>query len=100
MQLAKILGVPTRAAEDALHSESLAQAHLSRRNLLGGGLALLCTGTVSVDLLGAQLTQSVMIRGVDYRYISVSYVFSQYALFAVLSSPLLEEEQIHAHCIG
>lgn len=41
-QFAKLLGIPTRAAEDALHSEKLAQAHLmSRRALLGGSLALL-----------------------------------------------------------
>lgn len=48
-QFAKLLGIPTRAVEDALHSEKLAQAHLmSRRALLGGSLALLTTKKYSI----------------------------------------------------
>lgn len=43
--LAKMLGVPERAAEDALKSERLARATLSRRQALGG-LAALATGRV------------------------------------------------------
>jgi hypothetical protein len=38
--LAKMLGVPTRLAEDALHSESAARAVLSRRNLFAAGAAM------------------------------------------------------------
>lgn len=38
--LAKMLGVPARLAEDALHSESAARAVLSRRNLFAAGAAM------------------------------------------------------------
>jgi hypothetical protein len=38
--LAKMLGVPARLAEDALHSESAARAVLSRRNLFAASSAL------------------------------------------------------------
>lgn len=43
-QLAKLLGLPFRVAEEALHSESYAQGYLNRRNFLGG-LGALCAGT-------------------------------------------------------
>jgi hypothetical protein len=39
-RLAKMLGVPTRLAEDALHSERAARAVLSRRNLFAAGAAM------------------------------------------------------------
>ena len=42
--LAKLLGVPERAAEDALKSEKLAREVLTRRQALNG-LAALATGT-------------------------------------------------------
>jgi hypothetical protein len=45
--LAKMLGVPTRLAEDALHSESAARAVLSRRNLFAAAGAL-AVGSVLV----------------------------------------------------
>lgn len=45
--LAKMLGVPARLAEDALHSESAARAVLSRRNLFAAGAAL-AAGSVFV----------------------------------------------------
>lgn len=45
--LAKILGVPTRLAEDALHSESAARAVLTRRCLFAAGSAL-AVGSVLV----------------------------------------------------
>lgn len=38
--LAKMLGVPARLAEDALHNESAARAALSRRNLFAAGTAM------------------------------------------------------------
>jgi hypothetical protein len=38
--LAKMLGVPSHQAEDALHSESAARAVLSRRNLFAAGAAM------------------------------------------------------------
>ena len=47
-QLAKLLRVPERAAEDAMHSEKLARAVLSRRAFMGGGLALMATGVKMV----------------------------------------------------
>lgn len=38
--LAKMLGIPSHQAEDALHSESAARAVLSRRNLFAAGAAM------------------------------------------------------------
>lgn len=80
-QLAQLLGVPTRAAEDALHSEPLAQAYLSRRAFMGSNLALLSSGVVmGLPLLTELGTVELLSNGVPVRSTSAelthgSYVF-------------------------
>lgn len=51
LQLAKMLGVAPRLAEEALHSESAARAVLSRRNLFAASAAL----AVGSSLIGGPL---------------------------------------------
>lgn len=58
---AKMLGLPSRLAEDALHSESAARAVLSRRNLFAAGAAL-AVGSV---LVGGPLPLRVFSNGCD-----------------------------------
>jgi hypothetical protein len=60
--LANMLGVPSRLAEDALHSESAARAVLSRRNLFAAGAAL-AAGSV---LVGGPLPLHLFYSGDDW----------------------------------
>jgi hypothetical protein len=59
--LAKMLGVPARLAEDALHSESAARAVLSRRSLFAASSAL----AVGSLLVGGPLPLYLFSDGVD-----------------------------------
>lgn len=88
-QLAALLGVPTRAAEDALYSEPLARAVLTRRALLGGSLALLCSNTAyalpAVKELG---TLAFIYKGLDVATFSVDTTPMEANHFAVLNTHL------------
>lgn len=72
--LAKMLGVPSRLAEDALHSESAARAVLSRRNLFAAGAAL----AVGSTLVGGPLPLHVFTD--DYEWWVAPNLAEAYAI--------------------
>lgn len=88
LQLATMLGVAPRLAEDALHSESAARAVLSRRNLFVAGAAL----AVGSSLTGGPLPLQVFHDGCTW-YAAHSWADYRDVLAdqGGISEPYLEE---------
>lgn len=78
--LARMLGVPSRLAEDALHSEGAARAVLSRRNLFAAGAAmaagsLLVGGPLPLRVFHDGCTWYAAHSWADYRDLLAEQVF-------------------------
>lgn len=88
LTLARLLGVPTRLAEDALHSERAARAVLSRRNLFAAGAAM-AAGSV---LVGGPLPLHVFTD--DYEWWVAPNLAEAYALRELHQGTTIEDGEL------
>lgn len=83
---ARIIGVPTRLAEDALHSERAARHTLSRRGMMGALAAMAAGSVMPLPVMPAATSGSMtLVNGVVYSWSDIKVRIAGELLIGVKS---------------